>query len=344
MCKNFQKTRAHSLAKAPAAAPVAKEDFRVTAYLVGRDFQDKAQIDYSHFDQITDFILIGSADFGEDGRLHLAENFDAVFRNISSHIPPGKRFYLNVLGPKCAFSGGSWHMRMWDQGRRHTRAFASGRLEASILQVLDTYGFDGVYFDYEYPVTRKSWQSFNRFIVSLNGVLGDRYKIGMAMSNWRFGQSKAAMEATDFVEIMNYDVWDRGGRHATLKNAQKDIRAFLKKGYAPEKLGLGLPFYARPTTREEYWYDYKTYWNKMDENGLFADPATGLTFSFNTYDLIRQKTALAVNCGLGGVMVWNYAYDAPADNPHSLFNAVADGIATAYGKIHIDAADITKGV
>ena len=84
-------------------------------------------------------------------------------------------------------------------------------------------------------------------------------------------------------------------------------------------------------------YDYKTYWNRIDETGLYSDAATGLTFSFNTYGAIKQKTQLAVSRGLGGVMVWNYAYDAPADNEFALFNAIEDGIRTAY-------AENTKGL
>lgn len=340
MHKNFQKVlnRLCRPAAVSAAPPVAQKDFRVTAYLIGRDFQNKDVIDYSHFEQITDFILIGFADFDVNGRVILAENFETVYNNIAPHIPPGKRFYLNLLGPKCTLEGGSWNARMRNQGNLHTRAFESGKLEANTRSVLEKYGFDGVYFDYEYPINRKSWKSFNRFIVSLRCVLGDKYKIGLAMSNGRFGQSKEAMAVTDFVEIMNYDVWDKAGNHSTLENANKDIRAFLKKGYARSKLGLGLPFYARPTTQEEYWYDYKTYWNRIDENGLYVDSAaTGLTFSFNTYDVIKKKVAFALSRGLGGVMVWNYAYDAPADNELALFNAIEDGIRTAY-------AENTKGI
>lgn len=71
MHKNFQKVlnRFCKSCEVPAAPPVAQKDFRVTAYLVGRDFQNKDVIDYSHFEQITDFILIGSADFDVNGRV-----------------------------------------------------------------------------------------------------------------------------------------------------------------------------------------------------------------------------------------------------------------------------------
>lgn len=315
-------------------SPVNKEDFRVTAYMVGDRFLNPDEIDYSHFDQVMDFIFISMADFNTNGEIILNENFDTAYNNIAPYIPEDADFYVNILGPKSDIQTDDWNEQMAEQGKLHTQAFQSGVLEKNIKALLDKYGFDGVYFDYEYPIDRDNWDSFNKFIVSLDSYLGDDYKIGMALSDWDLKQSEEAMAATDFVEIMAYDSWDKKGNHAPYENAEKSIEALLKKGYDRSKLTLGLPFYARPTTEEAYWYDYKSYCDKIDENGLYTDSGeTGLTFSFNTYDLIKQKTELAVKCGLGGVMVWHYSCDAPADNPKSLFNAVEDGINTAYSQL-----------
>lgn len=320
--------------------PVAKEDFRVTAYMVGNRFLNPDEIDYSHFNQVTDFILISMADFDTNGEIILNENFDTAYNNIAPYIPEDSNFYVNILGPKSTLQTEDWNAQMADQGKLHTEAFQSGALEGNIKQLLEKYNFDGIYFDYEYPVDQVNWDNFNEFIVSLDRYLGEDYKIGMAMSDWDLGQSEEAMAATDFIEIMSYDNWDKKGNHSTYKNAEKSIEALLKKGYDRSKLTLGMPFYARPTTEEEYWYDYKAYCDQIDENGLYVDTGdTGLTFSFNTYDLIKQKTELAVNCGLGGVMVWHYACDAPADDPKSLFNAIDDGINTAYSELQTQNAE-----
>lgn len=314
--------------------PVAKEDFRVTAYLVGDRFLDKSQIDYSHFSQVTDFILMSVVNFDENGNLIKTDDFDTAYNNIQPYLPEDANFYVNVLGPKSTLETYDWNEKIKDQGRLHNQAFESGKLQPQIKSMLEEYGFDGVYFDYEYPVSRSNWKVFNNFIVSLDDYLGDDFKIGLAMSDWDLKQSDEAMAATDFIEIMSYDNWDKNGNHSTFENAQKSVEALLKKGYDRSKLSLGLPFYARPTTEEEYWYDYKTYCNNIDENGLYKDDAdTGLTFSFNTYDVIKQKTEFDVNCGLGGVMVWHYSCDAPADNPKSLFNAIEDGVNTAYSSV-----------
>ena len=38
--------------------------------------------------------------------------------------------------------------------------------------------------------------------------------------------------------------------------------------------------------------------------------------------VIYQKTLWAIRNGYGGVMVWNYGNDVPADNDASLFNQI----------------------
>lgn len=312
------------------AAPVAKEDFRVTSYLVGDTFVDSAAVDYSHFEQITDFIFIGMANFDTSGKITLAQDFETAYDNIKSHLPQGASFYVNIMGPDFTTDSQDWNEQMADKGALHNQAFESGNLEGEIKALLDDYGFDGVFFDYEYPIDQNSWDGYNAFIVKLDEYLGDGYKIGMALSDWNLQQTPEAMAATDLVELMSYDNWDKDGNHAPYENAANSLQEAVEAGYDRSKVDLGLPFYARPTTEDAYWYDYKTYGSKIDENGLYADPETSLTFSFNTYDVIKQKTVLAAQAGFGGVMVWHYAYDSPASDPKSLFNAVTDGINTAY--------------
>ena len=40
-------------------------------------------------------------------------------------------------------------------------------------------------------------------------------------------------------------------------------------------------------------------------------------------EVIYQKTLRAIKNGYGGVMIWNYGNDVPADNDASLFNRIA---------------------
>lgn len=310
-----------SCSKEAESTPVAAEDFRVTAYIVCSDGLTEENFDHTNLDRVTDIIVIGTADFDESGKLTIAENMESDLAVLRNHMN-GQRLYLNILGPSAQTDSDDWTDRMHDLADRHTNAFISGNLESEIKNALAQYGFDGVVFDYEFPLRTKDWRAFDKFILSLDETLGDEYKIGMSMVGWNLHQSKKAMEATDFFEVMSYDLWDDDGNHATFDIAKDDIQSFVDKGYDKAKLDLGLPFYARPTTHDEYWYSYKDYYTQLDENGLYDDSETGLTFSFNTYDLIKEKTEWALDNGVGGVMIWHYACDVSAEDPLSLFGAI----------------------
>lgn len=307
------------------STPVNIEDFRITAYVVADDLRNFDSFDTSHFDQITDIILIGCADFGESGNVVLADDFDTVLANlqIAMKADPDKKVYLNLLGPSAQTDDtADWDAQMKDLGERHNNAFQSGKLEDNIKTVLDKYHFDGVFFDYEFTIKSKNWRIYSDFILSLNEKLGDAYEIGMALASWDIKLSDEAKDAVDRIEVMSYDLWDDDGNHATYEIAQEDIEKFEKAGYDKAKLDLGVPFYARPTTKEAYWYLYKDYADIIDENGICHDDETNLTASFNTYDVIAKKTKLAIDSGCGGMMVWHYACDLPKSDDRSLFNAI----------------------
>lgn len=310
------------------STPVKIDDFRTTAYIVANNLRDKENLDTSHFDQITDFIFFGCAKFDEDGNVILDEDFDDVLETLESGIEEkeNKKIYLNILGPDAQIETDDWNKQMQDKADRHNKAFESGKLEENIKNVLDEYDFDGIFFDYEYAIKNKNWKIYSNFILSLDKVLGDEYEIGMALSGWDAKLSKDAKAVVDRIEIMSYDLWDKDGTHASYKIAEDDIKKFEKAGFDKAKLDLGVPFYARPTTQEAVWYDYKEYVDKIDEKGFAEDVERGLTASFNTYDDIAKKTELAIDSGLGGMMIWHYACDVPQSNEKSLFNAIENTV------------------
>ncbi len=299
-------------------------DFRVTAYIVGSGLADASRIDSSHFADVTDVILISSAFFNTKGEITYAENFDTIVSNLKNAIGENPvNVYLNIIGPGATISTSDWNEQMDSQGKQHDIAFKSGKLEQSIKDALDAYGFDGIFFDYEYPLLKEHWKVFDEFIVSLDKFLGDDYKIGCAISSGLTKQSRKAIRCLDMVEAMAYDLWEDDGTHASEKAMRSVARQLILKGYKKEQIDIGIPFYARPTNHDAYWYGYNGWYDKLDEKGFAYDEGTGLTFSFNNYDTVYNKTQWAIERGLGGVMIWHYACDVPAGNELSLFNAVA---------------------
>ena len=299
------------------------EDLRVCAYLLAGDTQTVENMDASHLKDVTDIILFGGlARFDTEGNVSLCDDFDGIIAAIREKTEGlGVTLHLNFFMPG-AVSGDTWEERMDSQAAELKKAFDSGVLEENIKSTLEAYDLSGAFFDYEYPVSEKSKTEFGAFLVSLDETLGEEHPIGCAISAWCADFPKDAIQALDRVELMCYDVWDKTGQHASLRNMTDWVETMLNLGYTPEQIDVGLPFYARPTTHDEYWYDYNKCCDRIDKIGLMEDTDRGLTASFNTPDLIYVKTQWAIRHKLGGVMVWHYSCDVPADNEKSLFNAI----------------------
>ena len=308
------------------------EALRVVAYIVADDAGDMRSVNDAHFAELTDIILIGSpARFDREGALTLCPDFGELIAAAREKIGGRAiRLHVNVFGPDG--TGETYEEQLYSQADAHTEAFRTGRLEPQILDMLETYGLDGVFFDYEFPMTEEHVAAYSDFLVSLDKCVGNGYILGHAAPHWGQRLSRAAIRALDMVEVMCYDCWDASGAHASVSSTESFMKGYLHDGYRASQLDFGIPFYARPTTGEAYWYGYANYSDAVDENGFVYDPGTGLTFSFNTPDMVYEKTAWAIRKGLGGVMVWHYSCDLPDRSDASLFRAVARAKEDAAGR------------
>ena len=302
-------------------------DFRVTAYIRGDYVQAKESLHPEDFDIITDVILFECASFNSNGEVVYDENkLETALSNIRSAI--GDRdvsITLNLLGPWGNTDSDIWKEQMEAQSDEHNKAFTSGILEDNIIAVLDEYDFDGVHFDYEYPISLKAWHYYNNFLVSLDKILGE-YTLGVAGNVWNIKFSTAAIAAIDTFELMTYDFIDSEGRHATFEGTAELVKKVGLYGMPAEKVNVGLPFYSRPADMSAYWYGYNGCYEKIDKNGWYHCENTGKDFWFNTPDDIEKKTSFAYNNGYGGVMIWHYSCDLPSSHEDSLLKAVSMAI------------------
>lgn len=306
-------------------------DFKVTAYIRGDYIKSADDLEPQDFDIITDVILFECASFDSQGNVVYDEGkLETVLFYIRDAI--GERdvdISLNLLGPGGETDSTVWEEQMESQSDEHNKAFNSGILEDNIIKILDKYGFDGVHFDYEYPISHKAWRKFNKFLVSLNEKLGD-YTLGVTVSDWNINFTKSAVKAIDTFELMVYDFSDDKGRHATYEDTVAHIKSKGVLKLPSEKVNIGLPFYSRPTDMDAYWYGYNSCYDKIDENGWYHCPETEKDFWFNTPDVIKKKTAYAINNGFGGVMVWHYGCDISINEDDSLFNAIGTTVREYY--------------
>ena len=102
--------------------------------------------------------------------------------------------------------------------------------------------------------------------------------------------------------MMEYDLFDDYGDHSSFDCAQTEIEKFINAGFDSKVLDLGIPFYGRPADKGEYWYNYGDYAKIL---GKYSNKAEidGKQAYFNSYGLVYDKTSLAIDYELGGVMV-----------------------------------------
>ena len=135
---------------------------------------------------------------------------------------------------------------------------------------------------------------------------------------------------------MSYDMFDERGNHAAFyTSAYEVVDKLIDKGLDLKKFNLGVPYYSRPVNADPYWGNYYDVADKLspfensyveaytDINGV-SHPA--LLNYYNGRQMIYDKTAYAMDAGLGGIMIWHFGTDS-FDPELSLTNTIAKAIA-----------------
>ncbi|MBQ5592604.1 MAG: glycoside hydrolase family 18 protein [Clostridia bacterium] len=309
------------------------DDFKVTTYIRGDAVMYwGGEIYEEDFDIITDAIIFECATFNVRGEVEYdAEKMETVLERVRGAIGDRDvRLTLNLIGPWGNSDSDAYEDQMEAQSDEHNKAFESGVLEDNIVAVLERYDFDGVHFDYEYPLSLKAWHYYNRFLVSLDKRLGDDYTLGVAGNAWNIKFTNAAIEAIDTFELMSYDYIDEQGRHATYEDTLEQIHQLGLKGIPFYKVNVGIPFYSRPTDLSAYWYGYNGCYEKMTEDGWYHCDDIDKDFWFNTLEVVAQKTDYCIRNGFGGVMIWHYNCDLPSSHEDSLLRSIGETVAAYY--------------
>ncbi len=309
------------------------DSFRVTTYIRGDALMYwGGELYEEDFDIVTDAIIFECATFNNKGEVEYdEEKMNTVLEKVRDAV--GDRdvhLTLNLIGPWGESDSDVYEEQMEAQSDEHSKAFESGMLEDNIVAVLEKFGFDGVHFDYEYPLSLKAWHYYNKFLVSLDKKLGDAYTLGVAGNAWNIKFTNAAIEAIDTFELMAYDLVDEQGRHATYEDTLEQIHQLGLKGMPFYKVNVGIPFYSRPTDMSAYWYSYNGCYENMTEDGWYHCDEIDRDFWFNTPEVVAQKTDYCIQNGFGGVMIWHYNCDLPSTHEDSLLRAIGETVENYY--------------
>lgn len=323
-----------------------RTSFGVTAYAVTDTILSPDSIDPTHLQVISDFILFGAVTFDETGKLSYNEftlddktiSGEDALKTAIANIRAAEggsdpAIYINLLGPDGDVD---------TKEAKHNQVFEehADTLIAEIQNMLDTFGADGVAFDYEYPYKNSGWKAYSNFLVALDKAIPEK-KISVALGPWGGKLTNDAKEAVDNYEWMSYDLFDDDGYHAPFSVATDTADFLNSNGYDLQKSALGLPFYGRPTDKAEIWTNYYECaerlgkYSNLDtaplkttllEGGETTEETVTTPRYLNSYQMVFDKAAFAYDYGFGGMMVWHYACDAKADTGLSLFEAMAEAI------------------
>ena len=193
---------------------------------------------------------------------------------------------------------------------------------AKFVQKLAAYvkahNLDGLDIDLEGPAIRKD---YGAFVHDLARALHPKYLLTAALSQGYGGDKvpASAFADFDFVSIMAYDAtgpWDknRTGQHSPFAMVQENVAFFTKRGLAPQKIVLGVPFYGYGfgDAFRTYGYSYKEILAAFP--GAEKTDEVGGTIWYNGAETMRKKGQFARDAHLGGIMIWSLDLDAPGKN------------------------------
>lgn len=197
----------------------------------------------------------------------------------------------------------------------------------------EAFGFDGVDVDWEYPRTGDGTKGqYEAFIARLHDRIKPKGMLLTAavfagvdsgnrpVSSVSEAQDRPSFDKLDWINLMTYDC--DGPKHSTYEFAENCVNYWVEaRGFEPEKLNLGLPFYGRP-----FPGDYKALL-AADPDALEKDMVVmdGREVWYNGRETLRRKVALAGERGLGGVMLWEISEDC-GDREKSLLTVLGRAI------------------
>jgi GH18 family chitinase len=242
---------------------------------------------------------------------------DTGLRSLVSKAHAAKAKVVVSIGggtvPPC---GGDWA----ELSRPENRS----TVVKNLIELVDSYGFDGVDVDIEGELmTRMDKEgNYTPFVRELSEALRSRSKLLTCATGSYVGGMvpDASLPYFDLIGIMSYDAigptWGTpGAEHASYEQAEKDLALWLGKGVAPEKLALGLPFYGRGFGSYRPNWDLSAIVAEHGRRTLKSDVVGqrcgGCDYvTYNGLPTLERKARLAGAWG-AGVMVWEINEDLP---------------------------------
>ena len=279
--------------------------FKVVGYLSTGNFD---KIDALELDKLT-YLNIAFANPDADGNL-VAE----LTADIKPVVQKGHDLNLKVF---ISLAGGGrpdtviWNNLLKPENRS---AFIK-----KLVAYVEENNLDGVDVDIEGNLLPYLDNNYNPFVLELRKALHAKGKgITAALGAVGFHEAvgQEALEAYDFINVMVYDktgIWRPHdiGPHSPYSYATDAIKFWtIDRKIPPERITLGVPFYGFDFTPPARYISYAEI--IRENKGYAYHDSVGTRYYYNGIPTMVKKTELAKKT-LGGVMIWEIAYDTTGD-------------------------------
>ena len=227
---------------------------------------------------------------------------------------------------------------------------------------IDTYGFDGIDIDWEYPGGGPSTNgqsaadpaNFVLVLKELRQTIGDTKIISYASSSSaKYMNWKDAMKYLDYVNVMTYDMGKppKGHNSPLYKSStfnhtgcKESIDLHVSAGVPKSRMNMGVPFYGHGISPYESDVKFNamdailkatagTYagknirkWDGTAKVPYLTDESDNILLSYDDEESVTEKGRFVKDNNIGGAMFWEYRHD---DSSHTLLKALCRAI---YGK------------
>lgn len=192
----------------------------------------------------------------------------------------------------------------------------------NVKNVLETYRFDGVDLDFEWPTnTPSAFNTYNQTVISIRNTIGYDYTFSVSLHPVSYKMSQEAAKYVDFISIQAYGP---SPERFPMSQFKADAQAVLKWGFPKEKIVMGVPFYG---VTQDGLKGTEAYWSFVQNNLVNSTSQKEVTyknkvFIYDGVDAIREKTRYTMEQGMAGMMSWDLATDVTLSHEYSLLKAM----------------------
>ena len=295
-----------------ASNTLIAQDFKTVGYFPTYRF---SLVDDVAFDKLT-HLNIAFARPNEQG--HLTTNGIPIVDVVQKAQAVGLEVYISL-------AGGAASLSVWENWLAPAnRSFFISK----IIEYVKAHNLQGVDVDLEWGTVN---DDYSGFVLELRDSL-KTYNYGITAAlpgTYRYPEvSDEALAAYDWVNLMVYDLtgpWapNQHGPHSPFSFAESAIIYWQAQGLSREKMTLGVPFYGYDFTNLEKTVSVK-FSDMVSKNTNYAYRDQVGRIYYNGIYTIAEKTRLAMQENLGGMMIWELGQDDFGE--FSLLNTISQSV------------------